>query len=200
MVSLATERWPDTILPYVIENMVNTIRTTITIRSCHLFDAWEQMSLELSKIQCEVICYFNEDVPLKKILFYGTSAMPTKIHENVSKCNIRGMICGKNGIIDDVIAKEDAKYRCYTGYRVTPDKIHRLEIRTQNKTLSFDIQKCTHPTDIWFLTEASDTVSCWLWSVCQNENKRVCNRKEMLISMQSAGMISDKNINIICKE
>ena len=73
MVSLATERWPDTILPYVIENMStdNTIRTTITIRSCHLFDAWEQMSLELSKIPCEVMCYFNEDEPLKTILFSG---------------------------------------------------------------------------------------------------------------------------------
>jgi len=105
MVSLASEQWPDTVLPSVetIEPHENT-RLTLRIAPEHLFLAWEQLSLELAKIPCEVVCQFKPN-PIQKTIFvssgnvtnaskelYCTQSVPNPDHFFVVAISLTGFV------------------------------------------------------------------------------------------------------------
>jgi len=196
MVSLASEQWPDTVLPSVetIElNCRQGSRLTLGIAPEHLFIAWEQISLELAKIPCEVICEFKEK-PIQKTLLYGSRVMPLRITELVHKCNAIGFIKGPCDAIDVVCPPKDTFRGNMCGWRVNPTQIHSVEIRTTMGSLVLKNDGRTLVSD-WFCLPTADELSCWLWSVSTKENTR--STKNILESLVASGQITDKLINIL---
>ena len=192
MVSIAAGQWPDTVLPSVetIEPCEHN-RLILNIASEHLFLAWEQMSLELAKIPCEVICQFKQK-PIQKTLLYGSCVMPLRISEIVYKCNILGFMKSPCGAID--VVTNDTFRGNMSGWRVNPNQILSVEIRTTIGSLVLKNEDRTLVSD-WFCLPTADELSCWLWSVSAKENTR--STKNILESLVASGQISDKMINII---
>lgn len=194
MVSLASEQWPDTVLPTVEKiEPGETTPMVLTISSEHFFDAWEQICLELSKIQCQVVCQFGQ-TPLQKTLLYGSRVMPLRIFENVHKCDVRGFM--RNDDTLDVICTGSSTFKGnLTGWRVLPKQIVSLEIRTNKGTLTL---RCSQvkPCKYWLCQPAADELSCWLWSVSSKENRRA-NCESILECLKTSGVLTDKMLNIL---
>mgnify|MGYP006091298609 CR=1 FL=1 len=192
MVSLASEQWPDTVLPSVetIEPHENT-RLTLRIAPEHLFLAWEQLSLELAKIPCEVVCQFKPN-PIQKTIFYGSRVMPLRISEVVHKCNVLGFVKSPSDAIDVITKGTFRGNRC--GWRVNPTQIYSVEIRTTMGSLVLKNDVRTLVSD-WFCLPMADELSCWLWSVSTKENTR--STKNILESLVTSGQITDRMINIL---
>lgn len=194
MVSLASEQWPDTVLPTVEKiEPGETTHMVLTISSEHLFDAWEQICLELSKIQCQVVCQFGQ-TPLQKTLLYGSRVMPLRIFENVHKCDVRGFMSNDDTV--DVICTGSSTFKGnLTGWRVLPKQIVSLEIRTNKGTLTL---RCSqdNPCKYWLCQPAADELSCWLWSVSSKENRRA-NCESILECLKTSGVLTDKMLNIL---
>ena len=195
MVSLACEQWPDTVLPIVDE--IETPQMTpviLTIEPSHLFDAWEQSCLELAKIHCQVVCQFGS-APLQKTLLYGSRVMPLRIFENVDKCDVRGFM--KNGDALDVICTDSNTFKGNnTGWRVFPEQIVSLEIRTNRGTMKIVINPSETPSKYWFAQPEADELSCWIWSVSSKKNCRV-NAHYILEGLENVGILTDNMRNIL---
>ena len=193
MVSLASEQWPDTVLPSVTQiNSSETTPMVLHIASKHVLGAWEQSCLELSKIPCQVVCQFGP-TPLQKTLMYGSRVMPLRIFEHVHKCDVRGFI--KNGDRIDVVCTESDTFKGnLAGWRVTPSQIVSIEIRTTKGTM---ILRCTvNASSTWLSQPAADELSCWVWSVSSKENRRV-NCDALLECLETSGVLTDKMLNIL---
>ena len=194
MVSLASEQWPDTVLPAVEKiEPGETTPMVLTISSEHLFDAWEQICLELSKIPCQVVCQFGQ-TPLQKTLLYGSRVMPLRIFENVHKCDVRGFM--RNDDTVDVICTDSSTFKGnLTGWRVHPKQIVSLEIRTNKGTVTL---RCSQdkPCKYWLCQPAADELSCWIYSVSSKENRRA-NAHYILEGLENAGILTDNMINIL---
>lgn len=171
MVSLAVEQWPDTILLTTAEHITvpKGSQTTLRVAPQHLFHAWSQISLELAKLNCQVVCHFKNEC-IKKTLVYGVRTMPLRIGEMVSHCNIRGLQKHAEDVLDILCTATDPKYHCATGYRATPQQIAELEIRTVKGGLR--LQTVASSAVSWFDTETADELSCWMWSVSRKDHAR----------------------------
>ena len=194
MVSLASEQWPDTVLPSVEKiNPAQTTPMVLAISSEHLFDAWEQICLELSKIQCQVVCQFGQ-TPLQKTLLYGSRVMPLRIFEKVQRCDIRGFV--RNDDTLDVICTCSSMFKSnLTGWRVLPKQIVSLEIRTNKSTVTLRCSQAKHGK-YWLCEPAADELSCWMCSVSSNENRRA-NAHYILEGLENAGILTDNMLNIL---
>jgi len=195
MVSLASEQWPDTVLPSVTQmTPPETNPTVLHITSNHLFDAWEQSCLELAKIPCQVVCQFGP-APLQKTLMYGSRIMPLRIFENVHKCDVRGFI--KNCDTIDVICTESDTFKGNNvGWRVTPNQIMSIEIRTTNGMVILHCIDGVNASPTWLSQPVADELSCWVWSVSSKENRRA-NCESILECLKTSGVLSDKMLNIL---
>jgi len=195
MVSLASEQWPDTVLPSVTQiSPSETTPMVLHIAPNHVFDAWEQSCLELAKIPCQVICQFGP-APLQKTLMYGSRVMPLRVFENVHKCEACGFI--KNGNTIDVICTESNTFKgSNAGWRVTTNQIVSIEIRTTKGTV---ILRCTDSVNAslnWLSQPVADELSCWVWSVSSKENRRA-NCESILECLETSGVLTDKMLNIL---
>lgn len=190
MVSLATERWPDTVLPSVT-HIISSPIMVLNIAPKHVFDAWEQISLELAKLPCQVVCQFGT-TPLQKTLLYGSRVMPLRIFENVHKCDIRGFI--KNGDTLDIICTDSDTFNGnHTGWRVTAAQIVCLEIRTKKGTIA--LRTTGDTSQRWLSTSMADELSCWLWSVSPKRRRANCH--SILEDLENAGLLTDNMLNIL---
>lgn len=194
MVSLASEQWPDTVLPTVDKlEPPQTASMVLSISSKHFFDAWEQTCLELSKIPCQVVCQFGQ-TPLQKTLLYGSRVMPLRIFENVHRCDVRGFV--RNGDKLDVICTDSSTFKGnLTGWRVLPKQIVSLEIRTGKGTMTL---RCSQDKSgkYWLCEPAANELSCWMCSVSSNENRRA-NAHYILEGLENDGILTANMINIL---
>lgn len=188
MVSLASEQWPDTVLPSVTQiNPFPTDPLVISVASGQVFAAWEQISLELSKIPCQVVCQFGP-TPLQKTLMYGSRVMPLRIFENVHKCDVRGFV--KNGDALDIVCA-DTFVDNPTGWRASAEQIVCLEIRTKKGTVTLRVDDCNNQRS------AADELSCWMWSVSSKENSRKTHLVDILAGLEKSGVLTHKMLNIL---
>jgi len=180
MVSLAVEQWPDTILPATTAHVTvpKGSQTTLRVAPQHLFHAWSQISLELAKLPCQVVCHFKNEC-IKKTLVYGVRTMPLRIGEMVAHCNIRGFQRHADGALDILCTATDPKYHCATGYRAAPHQVAEVEIRTAKGSLRLQTLASDASDAAWFALDTADELSCWLWSVCRSEHARPTHRLDI---------------------
>lgn len=193
MVSFACEQWPDTVLPASDTNVDADISNVISFQVSeeHLWDAWAQISLELAKIHCQVFCTFKSNAYMKKTLFYGSKVMPLRIMDNVSRCEIRGLIQRDDDCLDIVCVARDKKFDCVSGLRARLSQIAGIEIRTAKGCLNLITFGRNVTPMSWIHLETANELSCWLWTVSNKENARNHNR----IDIQS--MLSDNMKKIL---
>jgi hypothetical protein len=198
MVSIVTNQYPDTVLPQVTSDIdvSNSQNTTIKIAHQHLYHAWAQMSLELSKIPCEVVIYLKDDMPYKNILVNGETSMLLRVHEYAPQKNIRGIMKNENGMLDVIDVPEHPVFNCYTGIRVHMSCIKGLEIRHVRKILYLETQESDLSPIDWFVLDDSDSVSCWLWSVCKKKHFKNGKRQGLLDTIYAMGMMNSENFQI----
>ena len=194
MVSLASEQWPDSVMPSTVKiDRVQSDHVVLSIDPRHLFDAWEQISLDLSKVKCQVICQFGP-APLQKTLLYGSRVMPLRIFENVHTCDVRGFIKSDNTI--DVICTNSNTFRGnVSGWRVNTQQIIALEIRTEKGTLT--LRTNAPSKKAWICVRAADELSCWIWSVASKENRRGIKCQYILEGLENSGVLTDKMLIIL---
>ena len=177
MTSFVDEQWPDTVLPPSAGTVDagNVTALTLEVAPQHLFHAWAQISVELAKVNCNVLCKFKNQC-IKKTLLYGARVMPLRIGEMVRTSRIRGLMRHAEDALDFVCASEDENYHCATGWRASPSQVAELDIRTPTGCLRLVTVPSDSSSTAWFALDTANELSCWLWSVSSKENVRPVNR------------------------